>query len=65
MTKRKRTTGQTMNYYTENKRFSNMNPTKTVSEPKRSGRVAVPAPLVTPVVLLLKQHEHHDIWELC
>ena len=41
MTKRKMTTGQTMNYYTENKRLSNTTLTKTVSEPRRSERVAV------------------------
>ena len=60
-------TGQTMTYkyYTENKRLGNMTPTKTVSEPRRSGRVVVPAPLVTPVVLLLKQHQNHEIWKLC
>ena len=30
-----------MNYYTENKRLSNTTPTKTVSEARRSERVAV------------------------
>jgi hypothetical protein len=41
MTKRKMTTGQTMNYYTENKRLINKTPTNTVSEARRSERVAV------------------------
>ena len=41
--------------YTENQKLSNANPTKTGRELRCSGRVAVPAPHVAPVMLLLLQ----------
>ena len=42
-----------------------MNPTKYRGELRCSGRLAVSAPLVTRVELLLNDTKHHLIWKSC
>jgi len=41
----------------------NMNPTENRGWTREG--LAVPAPHVAPVMLLLRRHEHHMIWKLC
>ena len=55
-----RTNKQAMSYgYTENGRLSNTNLTKTRDELRCSGKVAVPAALLVPIVLLLLKMRWH------